>query len=67
MTPLTPRETEVCREICRGLEAKEIAAKLGVSARTVDDHRAAIKRKFGVRNAVELVRAVYGITDEART
>jgi two-component system, LuxR family, response regulator FixJ len=65
MTRLTARERQVCVFLCKGWENKEIAAKLGISPRTVEDHRIHIFKKYRVRNAVELVRAVYDIPDEA--
>jgi RNA polymerase sigma factor (sigma-70 family) len=53
---LTPREREVLEQAARGLHAKEIGAALGISARTVEVHKARIMEKLGVRNIAELVR-----------
>ena len=53
---LTEREREVLKRIGHGLHAKEIAATLGISPRTVEVHKAHIMAKLNVRNAVELVR-----------
>lgn len=53
---LTPREREVMAHSARGLHAKEIAAALGISPRTVELHKARIMSKLGVRNIAELVR-----------
>lgn len=53
---LTPREREVLERAARGLHAKEIAAELGISARTVEVHKSRIMEKLGVRNIAELVR-----------
>lgn len=53
---LTPREREVLERAARGLHAKEIAAELGISARTVEVHKSRIMEKLGVRNLAELVR-----------
>jgi len=53
---LTPREREVLAQAARGLHAKEIGAALGISARTVEVHKARIMEKLGVRNIAELVR-----------
>lgn len=53
---LTLREREVLRQAARGRHAKEIAADLGISPRTVEVHKARIMAKLGVRNVVELVR-----------
>ena len=63
-TVLTRREKQVCDMVVRGCTSMEIAMSLGISHRTVDDHRKQILKKHGVRNAVELVRAVYGIAAE---
>ncbi|MGH8668252.1 MAG: response regulator transcription factor [Burkholderiales bacterium] len=53
---LTPREREVLEHAAQGLHAKEIAAKLGISPRTVEVHKTRIMEKLGVRNVAELVR-----------
>ena len=53
---LTAREREVLELAALGLHAKEIAGKLGISARTVEVHKTRIMEKLGVRNIAELVR-----------
>lgn len=53
---LTPREREVLEHAARGLHAKEIGKALGISARTVEVHKARLMEKLGVRNIGELVR-----------
>ncbi|MCV7226729.1 response regulator [Mycolicibacterium komossense] len=53
---LTDRETEVLRHVAKGLTAKQIAAKLSVSHRTVENHVQATFRKLQVANRVELAR-----------
>ncbi|MGB3484435.1 MAG: response regulator transcription factor [Mycobacterium sp.] len=53
---LTERETEVLRHVAKGLTAKQIAAKLSVSHRTVENHVQATFRKLHVANRVELAR-----------
>lgn len=53
---LTTREREVLAHAARGLHAKEIAAALGISPRTVEVHKTRIMEKLGVRNVAELVR-----------
>jgi len=53
---LTAREREVLEHAARGLHAKEIAAALGISPRTVEVHKTRIMEKLGVRNVAELVR-----------
>jgi DNA-binding NarL/FixJ family response regulator len=52
---LTPREIEVLQLLKSGRTTKEIATALGLSARTVDIHRANIKRKLRLRTGAELI------------
>lgn len=52
---LTARERGVAGHIVQGRSSREIAGILGISSRTVDVHRAAILRKFGLRKTAELV------------
>lgn len=58
--PLSERELEVLRAICKELTTAEIAEKLFVSPRTVDFHRNNLLLKTGARNAAGLV--VYAMT-----
>ena len=53
--PLSPREREVFRLIALGSTSKEIAAKLFISAATVETHRTNLMSKLGVRNVAGLV------------
>jgi DNA-binding NarL/FixJ family response regulator len=53
---LTPREREIVQRISEGQSNKEIAAALGISAKTVDSHRTNIMRRLGLRSVIELVR-----------
>jgi FixJ family two-component response regulator len=57
LATLTGREREVLEHAVKGLHAKEIAAALGISPRTVEVHKTRIMEKLGVRNVAELVRA----------
>jgi len=57
---LTPREREVLERAAQGLHAKEIAATLDISPRTVEVHKTRIMEKLGVRNVAELVRFSLG-------
>lgn len=52
---LTRRQSEVLNLISTGQTDKEIARQLGISPRTVEDHKADIYRKMNVRNAAQLV------------
>ncbi len=53
---LTERETEVLRHVAKGLTAKQIAERLSLSHRTVENHVQATFRKLQVANRVELAR-----------
>lgn len=55
---LSPREREVLELLVLGRMNKAIAAELGISAKTVEDHRASVMRKMQVRSVAELVRLV---------
>ena len=52
----TTREREVIQLLAEGHSNKEVAAKLGISVKTVETHRAAIMRKLGLHSIGELVR-----------
>jgi len=60
LSKLTAREREVMEQATLGLHAKEIAAKLGISPRTVEVHKTRLMAKLGVRNVAELVRVTLG-------
>lgn len=53
---LTERETEVLRYVAKGLTAKQIAERLSLSHRTVENHVQATFRKLQVANRVEAAR-----------
>jgi DNA-binding NarL/FixJ family response regulator len=53
---LTPREREVLRYIARGYMYKEIALRLGISAKTVETHVSAVLRKLQLSSRHELTR-----------
>jgi len=53
---LSGREREVLHLIGDGLSSKEIAGSLGVSARTVETHRANVMQKLGIHKVAGLVR-----------
>jgi two-component system response regulator FixJ len=58
MSELTPRENEVMAMVTDGKSNKEIAAALGVSAKTVEVHRARVMDKMRADSLAELVRMV---------
>lgn len=51
---LTSREIEMARQAASGRTSRDIAADLGVSPRTVDNHLASTYRKLGISSRVEL-------------
>jgi DNA-binding NarL/FixJ family response regulator len=53
---LTPREREVLRFIARGYMYKEIAQRLGISAKTVEAHVSSVLRKLQLSSRHELSR-----------
>jgi FixJ family two-component response regulator len=56
LAKLTQREREILELVGKGLHAKEIAASLDISARTVEVHKARLMSKLEARNVSELVR-----------
>jgi two-component system, LuxR family, response regulator FixJ len=56
MDELTAREREVMQLLIEGRANKVIAAKLGLSIRTVETHRAKVMEKTDARSLAELVR-----------
>jgi FixJ family two-component response regulator len=56
--PLTRREREVLEQFTGGASNKEAGRTLGISPRTIEDHRANIMKKLGAKNAADLVRIV---------
>lgn len=53
---LTERQREVLRLIAEGYSTKEIANTLGISAKTVETHRAQIMEKLDIYDTVGLVK-----------
>jgi two-component system, LuxR family, response regulator FixJ len=56
LADLTPREHEVMGMVTDGKSNKEMAAALGVSAKTVEAHRARVMEKMRAESLAELVR-----------
>jgi DNA-binding NarL/FixJ family response regulator len=63
---LTERETEILRMVATGLSYKQIATRLVLSHRTVQNHVQNTLGKLQLHNRVELVRYAieHGLTDE---
>jgi DNA-binding NarL/FixJ family response regulator len=62
---LTPREQEVVILLAEGLSIKQIAGRLYISSKTVENHRANIMRKLGLHSTIEVIRyaAKLGLID----
>lgn len=56
---LTPRERDVLEGLAQGLPNKTIAYDLGISARTVEVHRANLMTKLGVRSLSDALRIAF--------
>ena len=54
--PLSDRETVVLRLVARGKTSREIAAILGISAKTVENHRQNLKDKLDIHDVAGLTR-----------
>jgi DNA-binding NarL/FixJ family response regulator len=66
---LTERETEILRMVATGLSYKQIAARLVLSHRTVQNHVQNTLGKLHLHNRVELVRYAieHGLTTDSGT
>jgi len=53
---LTPREQQVMRLLAEGISIKEIAERLFISPKTVENHRTNIMSKLDLHSAIELIR-----------
>ena len=56
LSSLTPRETDVMREVVAGFANKMIAHRLNLSPKTVEIHRARVMEKTGAKSLSHLVR-----------
>ncbi len=55
---LSPAENRVADLVARGYSNREVAAALGVSTKSVEQHLTRVYREFGVRSRSQLVRLV---------
>ena len=53
---LTPRQREVLQLAAEGNTNAEIAARLNISQRTAENHRAILMQRLGLQNQTELIR-----------
>jgi DNA-binding CsgD family transcriptional regulator len=59
---VSPRESDIIREICNGLSNKEISEKLFISLQTVKDHTHRIYIKTNVKSRVQLINLVKSVS-----
>jgi two-component system CheB/CheR fusion protein len=64
---LTDRQRQVMDLVMSGIPSKNIAADLGISQRTVDNHRAAIMKKTGSKTLSALMRIGIAARPEVET
>lgn len=64
---LTPREREVLNGLADGLQNKSIAHDLGISARTVEIHRANVMAKLKARSLSDALRLAFAAQEQQQT
>jgi two-component system, LuxR family, response regulator FixJ len=55
---LSPRQKEVMHFVAKGLSNKQIALRLGISPRTVENYRAWVMERMDARSLADLIRKV---------
>jgi DNA-binding NarL/FixJ family response regulator len=53
---LTPRQREVLQLLAEGMNTKQTAARMHLSVKTVETHRAQVMRKLGCQSVAELTK-----------
>ncbi|MDD4051066.1 MAG: response regulator transcription factor [candidate division Zixibacteria bacterium] len=53
---MTRRETELARLLAEGYSTKEAAARLNISVKTAETHRAAVMKKLRAKNVTDIVK-----------
>ena len=66
MAELTPRQREIMALVLAGHPSKNIAADLGISQRTVENHRASIMHRTGAASLPALARLALAATSLAK-
>lgn len=61
---LTPRERDVLTHLAQGMSNKMVAAQLGLSPKTIEDHRASIVAKTSMTNAAGLIALMRDVQEE---
>jgi two-component system response regulator FixJ len=62
---LTERERELVELMASGLSSKQIAARVGIALKTVENHRSHVLAKTGAANVASLVRMKMIVADRA--
>jgi DNA-binding CsgD family transcriptional regulator len=57
--PLTEQQRRILALAARGLTAQQMATRLGLSPKTIEQHKSRIFRKLGVPNQAAAVRAAF--------
>jgi DNA-binding NarL/FixJ family response regulator len=52
---MTSRQRDILKRLAEGQSAKEIASSLGLSARTIEDHKYRMMESLGMENSAELI------------
>ena len=63
VTPLTPRERDIATLAAQGVSSKDIADRLFLSVRTVNNHLQNVYSKLGVGSRKELASALADVSD----
>ena len=63
---LTPREVEVAKLVCEGLDNKQISKKLRIAYNTVRAHLGNIFRKVGVKGRANLILEFVEVLQRAK-
>jgi DNA-binding NarL/FixJ family response regulator len=53
---LTPREKQILQMVADGVTSRDIAARLDISKRTVEHHRANMMKKLHIKRAADLIK-----------
>lgn len=65
---LTPREMEVAMLLIQGMKQRQVAARLSLSAKTINTHKSRLFEKLQINDMVALARLAgqYGVVDHAQ-
>jgi len=63
MSTLSSRERDVASLLAQGFATKNIAKRLGVCQKTVDNYRAIVLDKMGVENVAQLALLMTSVSD----